>query len=94
MSLKSSLCPFCSKPRVFVAENRQWAIHLAGHREHMIRYLVDNFPSCVLCSYPKSFSDKSTASEHIRWAHKRNELIKWAYDNLGKIPNAQLLVVR
>ena len=93
MSLKSCLCPFCSRPRVFVAENRQWAIHLAGHREQMIQYLVDNFQSCVLCSYPKFFSDKITAAEHIRWAHKRNELIKWAYENLEKISSNQLLVV-
>ncbi|MFB5630713.1 MAG: hypothetical protein ACE5RN_03905 [Nitrosopumilaceae archaeon] len=92
MSLKSSLCPFCSKPRVFIAENKQWAIHLAGHREHMIQYLVDNFQSCVLCIYPKSFSDKSSAANHIRWEHKRNELIKWAYENLEKISANQILV--
>ena len=93
MSLKSSLCPFCSKPRVIIAENRQWAIHLAGHREHMIQYLVDNFQSCVLCSYSKFFSDKFTAADHIRWTHKRNELIKWAYENLDKIANTQLLTI-
>jgi hypothetical protein len=93
MSLKSSLCPFCSKPRIFIAENRQWVIHLAGHREQIIQYIVDNFSSCVLCSYPQSFTDKSTAAFHIRWNHKRNELINWAFQNMDKIINKQFLVV-
>ena len=92
MNLKSSLCPFCSKPRIFIAENKQWSIHLASHREQIIRYIVDNFPSCVLCSYPKFFEEKSTAAAHIRWAHKKQELIFWAFQNLGKIPNYQILI--
>jgi hypothetical protein len=92
MILKSSLCSFCSKPRIFIAEHKQWNIHLAGHREQIIQYIVENFPSCVLCFNPKSFSDKSTAAAHVRWAHKRQELINWAFQNLGQIPNNQLLV--
>ncbi len=93
MSLKSSLCPFCSKPKTFIAENRQWAIHLAGHREQIIQYIVDNLPSCVLCSYPTHFNEKSTAAAHIRWNHKRKELIIWAFQNLDTIIGKQLLDV-
>jgi hypothetical protein len=93
MNLKSSLCTFCSKPRIFIAEHTQWSIHLAGHREDIIQYMVDTYPSCVLCSYPEQFASKSRAAAHIRWAHSKRELISWAFDNLGKIPNSQLFVV-
>lgn len=93
MNLKSSLCPFCSRPRIFIAENRQWIIHLAGHREQMIQHIVENYPSCVLCSYPKPFGEKSIAAAHVRWAHKRKELIDWAFKNLGQFPYNQLFVV-
>jgi hypothetical protein len=93
LNLKSSLCTFCPKPRIFTAGHTQWSIHLAGHRENIIQYMVETYPNCVLCSYSEPFTSKSRAAAHIRWAHSKRELINWAFENLRMIPDNQPLVV-
>lgn len=81
----SSSCILCNRSKIVTAEKKQWNIHLASHREDIIRYITDNFAYCVICTYGKPFDDKSQAAAHLRWAHKRSELIDWYFNHLFKM---------
>ena len=83
MSMQNNAyCVFCDVPRLIYAEKKQWMIHLAGHREKIIAYVVDNFEKCPLGSYPRLIQNKTEYSGHIKWSHTKKELLEWAYRNL------------
>ena len=82
MSYKTTSCVLCERPREITAEQQQWRIHVAKHREELIKFIVDRFPSCVLCEYPTSFADKKSAASHLRWYHSKKDLIDWFYKNI------------
>lgn len=64
------------------AEKTQWLRHLAGHREKIIGYIVDNFERCPLGAYPRLISNKIEYAGHLKWSHSKKELLLWAYGNL------------
>lgn len=89
MSYKTASCVLCKRPRPIIAEQQQWLIHIAKHREDMIKFIADRFEHCVLCVYPSSFTNKKTAVSHLRWGHSKKSLIDWFYRNIllkGKHP--------
>lgn len=75
-------CIFCDNPRPIYANKKQWLIHLAGHREKIIAYVVDNFEKCPLGAYPRLINNKTEYAGHIKWSHTKKELLDWAYRNL------------
>lgn len=82
MSHRTTSCVLCEKPRIITAEDRQWLIHIANHREKIIKFIVDNFSSCPLCAYPDKFYDKVTAANHLRWYHSKKHLNDWFFKNI------------
>ena len=81
MSYKTAACVLCEKPHKVTAEQQQWLIHIAKHREDLIKFIVDRFSSCVLCAYSTPFADKKSAASHLRWYHSKKSLIEWFYKN-------------
>lgn len=81
----SAKCPYCNNQKSITAPKTTWQIHLANHRENIIKHMSDLTPSCVFCAYSEIFANKKHASSHYRWAHKKSDLIKWAFDNISKI---------
>jgi len=75
-------CPYCKNRSAFSADITQWKIHLAGHREKIIEEISDISESCVICSYSNKFTNKTQSGEHLRWHHKRKEIIDWAVSRL------------
>lgn len=78
----SARCVFCEGSKPQYADKNQWMYHLAGHREKIISYVVDNFERCPLGAYPRLISDKSEYAGHLKWSHSKRELLSWAYKNL------------
>lgn len=78
----SASCVFCENPRTIYADKKQWLIHLAGHREKIIAYVVDHFEKCPLGAYPRLIKDKTEYAGHLKWSHTKKELLLWAYRNL------------
>jgi hypothetical protein len=78
----SALCIFCDNPRPIYADKKQWLIHLAGHREKIIAYVVDHFEKCPLGAYPRLIKNKTEYAGHLKWSHTKKELLIWAYRNL------------
>lgn len=79
---QTASCIFCEHPRTIYADKKQWLIHLAGHREAIIGYVVDHFEKCPLGSYPRLIRDKTEYAGHLKWSHSKKELLLWAYRNL------------
>lgn len=75
-------CVLCDNPRTIYADKRQWLIHLAGHREKIIAYIVDNYEKCPLGAYPRLIPSKTEYAGHLKWSHTKKELLLWAYQNL------------
>ncbi|MGQ0606072.1 MAG: hypothetical protein ACT4OD_03835 [Candidatus Nitrosotenuis sp.] len=75
-------CTFCNSPKSLYADKTQWMRHLAGHREKIIAYIVDNFERCPLGAYPRLILDKTEYAGHLKWSHTKRELLLWAYRNL------------
>ncbi|NND86802.1 MAG: hypothetical protein HKM23_05705 [Nitrosopumilus sp.] len=84
MTFLSSACLYCNPQRSVTAEKSQWSIHLAHHREEIIKHLADTSSSCILCAYPVEFANKEHASSHYRWGHKKSTLIDWALYNMPR----------
>lgn len=82
--MRAGSCVFCVNSKRISADKKQWLIHLSGHREQMIRYVVEQYPNCVLCSHSESFTDKPNFERHVRWVHDRKTLIDWAFQNTIK----------
>ncbi len=82
MTYLSSTCLYCFNNKQITAEKTKWLIHLAQHREEIIRQLSDDSTSCVLCAYSVDFANKKHASSHYRWGHKKSEIIDWALQTL------------
>ncbi|MEM3024991.1 MAG: hypothetical protein QXW37_04615 [Candidatus Nitrosotenuis sp.] len=79
---RQASCIFCERPRLIYADKKQWLIHLATHREAIIKYIVDNFEKCPLGAYPRLIKDKTEYAGHLKWSHTKRELLLWAYKNL------------
>lgn len=78
MTYIQSKCPYCEHGNPIIATRTLWLIHLARHKEEIIKHLVAVSDECEFCSYPEmSASDKHAAS-HYRWAHQKHELLEWA----------------
>jgi hypothetical protein len=75
-------CVFCENPKFLHADKVQWMRHLAGHREKIIAYVVDNFEKCPLGAYPKLIPNKTEYAGHLKWSHTKRELLEWVYKNL------------
>ena len=84
MRYLSGMCSYYNEKQI-TADKTQWLIHLAKHREDIIRTLCDVSDSCVFCTYSADFVDKRRAASHYRWAHKKNTLIEWALHRLPVI---------
>ncbi|MHA7647879.1 hypothetical protein [Nitrosopumilus sp. S4] len=82
MTFLSSTCLYCPSERAVTAEKSQWLIHLAQHREEIIKQLTDTSSSCVLCAYPVEFANKRHASSHYRWGHKKSSIVEWSLNQL------------
>jgi len=57
------------------ADRTSWLIHLASHREQIIKHLADTTNSCVFCAYSVEFADKKHAASHYRWGHQKSVLL-------------------
>lgn len=84
MTYFQSKCPYCDHGKQITANQTSWSIHLASHKEEIIEHIVSTSNFCQLCSYPEMAASKKHASAHYRWAHKKHEIIKWAFDTLEK----------
>ncbi len=82
MSYKTASCILCTNPKRITAEKQQWQIHVAKHRNDMIKFVRDKFDTCVLCTFPITFTDKNFAAQHLRWNHSKKSLIDWFYKNI------------
>ncbi|HUU48831.1 MAG TPA: hypothetical protein VMW55_08625 [Nitrosopumilaceae archaeon] len=82
MTHLSNVCSYCFNDREITAEKTPWLIHLAQHREDIIKHLTDSSSSCIFCAYPVEFVNKEQAASHYRWAHKKSVVINWALENM------------
>jgi len=82
MSYKTASCILCDAPKPITAEQQQWQIHVAKHREELIRFVTKNYASCILCPHPILYDDKKTLSDHLRWNHSKKSLVGWFYKNI------------
>ena len=82
MSYKTSSCVLCARPKPITAEQLQWQIHLARHREDLIKYLASNFPYCVICDPSIVFQEPKNLTSHLRWYHSKKSLIDWFYKHV------------
>lgn len=85
MTYLSGMCSYCFNEKQITADKTQWLIHLAKHREDIIRTLCDVSDLCVFCAYSADFVDKRHAASHYRWEHKKSTLIEWALHRLPVI---------
>jgi len=88
MTYLSSVCPYCVNDRQVTAEKTKWLIHLAGHREDIIKHLTDFSVSCVFCAYPVEFANKKHAASHYRWGHQKSTLLNWTLQYLPRLVTA------
>jgi hypothetical protein len=84
MTYLSSVCAYCFNDRQIIAEKTPWLIHLAQHREDIIKHLTDTTSSCIFCAYPVEFTNKEQAASHYRWEHKKSTLLDWALHRLPR----------
>lgn len=75
-------CPYCDNGKKIVANRTLWLIHLASHREEIIKHITNVSDSCEFCSYSELFTSKKHASSHYRWTHKKSELLDWVLSRL------------
>jgi len=78
MMYVSGVCPYCPSGRQIAAEKTKWLIHLASHREDIIKHMTDVSTSCIFCAYPVEFANKKHAASHYRWGHQKSKLLNWA----------------
>jgi len=79
-----SKCFYCENAKQITATRTSWLIHLASHREKIIKHLTETSESCEICAYAEMSASKKHASSHYRWAHQKHELINWALKKLEK----------
>ncbi len=82
MSNKTASCILCPSKQLVTAEQQQWLIHIAKHREDLIKFFSENFQYCFLCKYTRIFENKRDAASHLRWEHSKKSLIDWFYKNI------------
>ena len=85
MTYISSICPYCPSSRQITAEKMKWRIHLASHREDIIRHITDVSTHCLLCAYPVNFANKEHAASHYRCGHKKNRMLEWSIQHLPRM---------
>ncbi|QLH03360.1 hypothetical protein C5F47_07275 [Nitrosopumilus cobalaminigenes] len=78
------MCPYCDNSKQITATRTSWQIHLAGHREEIIKHLTDISESCELCAYAEMSANKKHAASHYRWSHQKHEIIEWALSKLDR----------
>lgn len=78
MSFQTAKCQLCENPREVTAEDKHWLIHLAGHKDDIIKFLTNRFENCPLCSN-RTFFTKSAQEDHLRWFHQKKSLIDWYF---------------
>jgi len=78
MTYVSSVCPYCPNGRQITAEKTKWLIHLAAHREDIIKHVTGISTSCLFCAYSVEFANKKHAASHYRWGHQKSKLLDWA----------------
>ena len=83
MTYISGKCRYCENGKQITADKTSWLIHLASHRETIIKHLTDTTDSCVFCTYSEMFANKKHAASHYRWAHKKSVLLDWALQQLS-----------
>lgn len=82
MSYKTGSCILCTKSSPITAEQQQWKIHVAKHREKLIKFVAYNYDSCIICPYKLHFTDRKSFENHLRYAHSKKSLIDWFYKNI------------
>lgn len=78
MSFQTAQCKLCENPKNVTAEDKHWLIHLAGHKDDIIKYLTNHFDYCPICEN-RAFSSKTEQQDHFRWFHTRKFLIEWYF---------------
>ena len=81
----SGMCSYCFDERQITADKTQWLIHLAKHREDIIRVLCETSRSCVFCFDMPPFANTRQAVFHYKWDHKKSTLTEWALHRLPVI---------
>lgn len=90
MSFQTAKCQLCETPKEVTAEDKHWLIHLAGHKDDIIRFLTNRFDSCPLCTERKFYS-KTSEEDHFRWFHTRKSIIDWYYNQyINKAKNEKI----
>ena len=85
MAYISAKCLYCTNEKDITADKTSWLIHLASHRENIIKHLTDTTESCVFCTYPEMFANKKHAASHYRWAHKKSVIVDWGLQQLSGV---------
>ena len=80
MNFYTAKCHLCESPKRVTAEDKHWMIHLAGHKDDIIKFLAARYDYCPLCSDPRVFSGDQ-GMDHFRWHHSKKSLIEWYFDH-------------
>jgi len=79
MSFKTAKCQLCESPKKVTAEDKHWLIHLAGHKDDIIKFLAVRLDFCPLCN-KRHFFSKTQGEDHLRWFHSKRSLIEWYFE--------------
>ena len=85
MTYISGKCPYCKNSKTITADKTSWSIHMASHREEIVKQLTDVTQSCVLCAYSEIFANKKHAASHYRWSHKKSHLVDWELKKISRV---------